>query len=126
MNLIKELFEIRIAPIQRKSEVWRGLVVGAILLFLISWWRGQWAPILVATPIWLFMALFPRIAARALTGLKVLLAYFFHGLNLILLSIVYLGIVTPMGLIRRLSASKRPWREEPTEIPTKESFLRPY
>lgn len=72
------------------------------------------------------MALLPHFAAKALTGLKVVLAYSFHSLNLLLLSMVYFIIITPMGLIKRLIGAQPPSRQEPTENPKKESFLRPY
>jgi len=125
--LIKELFDIRLNPIQDRAQVWKGLALGFTLLTTLCWWRANWNPLLFAAPVFLVFALFPMRAAWLLSGIRALIAYFFHGLNLLLLAFVYLVVATPMGLMSRLGRrADSSWREEPTEQPSSESFLRPY
>lgn len=106
-----------------------GLIVGGIFLLLSGWWvyRGRFASVTQVTlPLGAVLVLLGLVWPRALVypnkawmALAEVLSYISTR---IILAFVYFGIVTPIGVVKRLFG----WDPLNRRAPKSESYWRPY
>lgn len=127
LRLIKELYKLEAEPVHDVRKIRLSLALAALAAGMIGFWRESFAPA-CAVSLLLALSFFkPAWVGRLLTAIKMGLAYLIHTINLLLLTVTYFVIVTPLGFALKLNRRESDsWRSEPTELPSAESFLRPY
>jgi len=106
-----------------------GLVVGGILIMLSGWWlyRGKFPAVTqVALPLGSVMVLLGLVFPKALVLPNRAWMAFAEVLSFvttrIILAFVFFGIVTPIGLVKRLFG----WDPLHRRAPAEDSYWRPY
>ncbi len=120
-------------PITRKRS-WRaerefGLIVGGVLLLLSSWWlyRGKFSSVLPVTmPLGAALVLLGLVLPRALALPNKAWMAFAEALSFvmtrIILAFVFFGIVTPIGVVKRLFG----WDPLHRRAAASDSYWKPY
>jgi Saxitoxin biosynthesis operon protein SxtJ len=106
-----------------------GLIVGGVLVLLTSWWfyRGKFHDVRqVLMPLGVLLVVLGLLAPRVLVwpnkawmGLAEVLSFISTR---IILAVVFFGIVTPIGVVKRLFG----WDPLHRRGPAKESYWQPY
>lgn len=116
-----------IRPFRAEREF--GLIVGGILLMLTAWWfyRGKFpivsrGTLIVGAVLVLLGLAWPRVLKWPNKGWMALAAMLGYVSSHIVLAVVFFLIVTPIGLIKRLSG----WDPLSRRADSSESYWRPY
>jgi polyferredoxin len=142
MSLISLIEDIRNIKSGRKELREFGLTIGAVLLLIsgVALWRGKASYLYFLVFSFLFISfgiIVPerlRLLQKAWMALAVVIGFF---MSRVILTILFYGVVTPIGLLTKLFgkdimdqriAKERPsyWHERPAAAKAKESYENQY
>jgi hypothetical protein len=96
-----------------------GVIIGAISAVLISRLNPTWIAILAAA-----LLIWPRFAEILFRGVFYLAALALHAVNLLLLTVVYFTLITPMAVLHRRTRGLVPTGRQPGA--PADNFTKPY